>query len=479
MKGLFSFELAVNVRLKTINNKYYLVCETPLRYLEVNASLDQMIKEIISGDQKKINNIVLSLVAKGYLKMNYHQVNLPSSELPPVTIIIPVKNRPLDIFDCLTSLKTLDYPKDKMEIVVVDDGSNDDTREVIRSFDVRLICNDSSMGPAECRNIGEKAANGEILVFLDSDCTVKKDWLRDIIPFFAVAHIGAIGGFVDSYYSKTSLDRYEMTCSPLNMGKRVLFDNQGNSNFYVPSCNFFVKRNVFREIGGFKTGMHVGEDVDFCWRMRQAGYPLLYLPLGVVFHKHRNILSKMLTRRLQYGTSEAALYSLHPEIRKKFTFPLNSGLSFLFFVAGILTQNYLFFLGILFFGGWDYFQKKNVTDNSFLPKRRGTLVLSIARGMFSFYYYASFLLIRYYLIPLILLGLFVPSVFVLSAAVILIASTVDYTIKKPRMFFPIFLFFYVLEHLAYQIGVILGCIKNRYFGCYLPSLFTTKKIFGN
>ena len=302
--------------------------------------------------------------------------------------------------------------------------------------------------------------------------------MKDIIPFFVINGIGAIGGFVDSFYNQSFLDRYEMACSPLNMGKRIIFDYQKKSNFYVPSCNLFVKRDIFGEVGGFKKGMHVGEDVDFCWRMRQAGYSLLYLPLGAVHHKHRNNLWKMLTRRLEYGTSEAALYSQHPEIRKNFSFPLNSGLSFIFFVTGILMQNYLFFCAIFLFGVFDYLRKKKVTSKIFNHKRRLTLILSIVRGMFAFYYYASFFLIRYYLIPLIILGTLVPSIFVLSIIFIFIAATVDYIIKKPSLFFPIFVCFYVLEHLAYQIGVILGCIKNRYFSCYLPRLVTSKNLLG-
>lgn len=484
MESFFSFELAENINLKNINEKYFLVCDTPLRYIEINKFLYQKIKVIISengyakvmnniseNDQGKMTSIVLSLVSKGYLKMKCQLDSLSVNELPFVAIIIPVKNRPQDIFDCLTSLKNVDYPKEKIEVIVIDDGSTDETPDVIRSFaEVRLICNTTSKGPAECRNIGEKEANGEILAFLDSDCTVKEDWLREIIPFFVINQIGAIGGFVDSFYNQSLLDRYEVACSSLNMGKRILFDCQKKSNFYVPSCNLFVKRTVFQEVGGFKIGMHVGEDVDFCWRMRQAGYSLLYLPLGAVYHKHRNILIKMLTRRLEYGTSEAALYSQHAEISKKFSFPLNAGLSFIFFVTGILMQNYIFFSFIFLFGIIDCVQKQKVTNKIFNHLRFRSLLLSVVRSTFAFYYYASFFLVRYYLIPLLIVGLFVTPVLAISIIFILIASIVDYTIKKPLLFYPIFVYFYVLEHIAYQTGVILGCVKNRYFSCYLPKL---------
>ena len=69
--------------------------------------------------------------------------------------------------------------------------------------------------------------------------------------------------------------------------------------------------------GGFTASLHLGEDVDFCWRMRRQGYSLLYVPRGTVAHKHRNRLNRMLLRRGAYGTSEAKLYHDHRDKKKR------------------------------------------------------------------------------------------------------------------------------------------------------------------
>jgi len=82
--------------------------------------------------------------------------------------------------------------------------------------------------------------------------------------------------------------------------------------------------------------MHVGEDVDFCWRMRDAGDDLLYVPAGTVRHKHRNRLGRFLRRRADYGTSEATLCRLHPRKKKVFQVPPLAVLRFLALCCAIL-----------------------------------------------------------------------------------------------------------------------------------------------
>jgi len=86
---------------------------------------------------------------------------------------------------------------------------------------------------------------------------------------------------------------------------------------------------AFTAAGGFEAGRHLGEDVDFCWRKRDLGYDLLYVPYGKVAHKHRNRLAGMLRRRRQYGSSEAGLYRTHRDKRKSFLLSPYAGLSFL------------------------------------------------------------------------------------------------------------------------------------------------------
>jgi cellulose synthase/poly-beta-1,6-N-acetylglucosamine synthase-like glycosyltransferase len=218
------------------------------------------------------------------------------------------------------------------------------------------------------------------------------------------------------------------------------------------------------EAGGFKDGMKLGEDVDFCWRMRKLGYSLLYIPQGKVAHKHRNQLFKMIQRRGAYGTSEAVLYRTHRDKKKSFLIPLWAGLSFLATALAILLLNLYPLAAIPVFFGIDLISKSHLQGRTW----HGTL-----RSYLSFYYFISFHLVRYYLILLVSLGVLFHPLWFLCAFMLLLTSIVDYAVKKPRLFYPVYLFFYSLEHLAYQIGVFWGCLKLVYFGSYLPA-FTRK-----
>jgi cellulose synthase/poly-beta-1,6-N-acetylglucosamine synthase-like glycosyltransferase len=229
-----------------------------------------------------------------------------------------------------------------------------------------------------------------------------------------------------------------------------------------------VSRKAFNATGGFKDGMRLGEDVDFCWRMRNHGYSLLYVPAGRVAHKHRNQLFQMLRRRSSYGTSEASLYLSHRDKRKRFLIPIWAALSFLALVIAILLKNPYPLASIPLFLGIDFYQK-SITLKRFkirFPFRR--IISSTLRSHFSFYYFTSFHLIRYYLILLLGFGFLFHPLFFFCVFALLLTSSVDYVVKKPNLLYPVFLFFYILEHLSYQVGVFWGSLKLKYFGSYIP-----------
>ncbi len=182
----------------------------------------------------------------------------------------------------------------------------------------RLLVNDENRGPAYSRNRAAAEARGDILAFIDSDCVPTGSWLRDLTPYFAWDKVGAVGGRTLGYYTESLLDRYEEVSSPLDMGRHLMMRGRGSDTFYVPTCNVLVRRSTYEEVGGLRADLRVGEDVDFCWRLRAAGHYLVYAPEGIVRHKHRDRLSTMLRRRAQYGTSEALLHGLHPDKRKRF-----------------------------------------------------------------------------------------------------------------------------------------------------------------
>ncbi|MFC1933255.1 mycofactocin biosynthesis glycosyltransferase MftF [Chloroflexota bacterium] len=477
MEG-FGFTLADNTYLREDPDGYFLLSKLPLRILRINKPLFQLLKHLQEGgglsefisqnpglEEGRWLRVLLSLVSKGYLKL---ERIAELEDYPKVSIVIPVRDQPRDIIECIQSLANLNYPEDKFEVIVVDDGSRNNLSDVVSSFNVRVIRLDESQGASVCRNIGAENACGDILAFLDADCMADKNWLREIIPFFKTATVGAVGGYVDGYYRDSYLDRYEEVSSSLNMGKRFLLEGDTESNFYVPSCNILITRQAFMATGGFKSGMRVGEDVDFCWRMRKLGYTLLYIPFGRVAHKHRNKLFKMLKRRSDYGTSEALLYLSHRDKRKTFLISIYAGLSFLALTLSILLLNpYPIYLILLLFG-LDLFRKSRTLKKfkMVLPLRQ--IAYAVLRSYFSFYYFTLFHLVRYYLVLMCGLGFLVHSIWFFVGLAILFTSIVDYYVKRPNLPYSVFLILYVLEHLAYQLGVFWGCLKLRDFRAYIP-----------
>jgi mycofactocin system glycosyltransferase len=473
----FAFSLASNTYLREHADGYFLISEVPLRMLRLNKSLFSLLEELQQGHElaeicrrtglregKLLSNL-LSLTASGYLEL---KTIAEPVDYPRISIVIPVRDQPGDITECLQSLMNLDYPKDRYEVLVVDDGSAKNISDIVAPFNIRLIRLEESRGAAAGRNIGAERAKGDILAFLDADCTADKDWLREIVPFFQTEGIGAVGGFVASYYRQSYLDRYEEAFSSLNMGQHLILQGNTAANFYVPSCNMLVRRQAFTETGGFRGGMHVGEDVDFCWRMRRLGYTLLYVPAGRIAHKHRNKLDKMLRRRHEYGTSEAALYRQHRDKRKRFPISIGAVLSLLAIIAAILLRNPYPGLAIPLFFGLDLLWKSFTLKRTKIAFPFPRIASSTLRSYLSFYYFLSFHLVRYYLILLLALGFLFHLVWVFTGLALLLTSIVDYQVKKPRILYPVFLFFYTLEHLAYQTGVFRGCLRHKYFRTYIP-----------
>jgi len=478
----FRYKLSKGVRFYLVNGSNFVVSKIPLNIFRVNKATGRLLR--LCDGEKTVGEIASSIAGvsedsvfkiceyfrtKGVLTFE----PLEESEYKPyITVIIPTRDRRDEIKECLDYVFSQNYPADKIEVIVVDDGSIDDTLEVLKNYPCQVITHKESKGQAFCRNLGVKRAKGDIVAFLDSDCMADKDWLKELVPYFQWSPLGAVGGYVAGYFEKLSLDRYEEAFSSLNMGNRFLYGADDRSTFYVPSCNFLVRKKVFLETGGFTEGMKVGEDVDFCWRMRALGYPLLYAPLGSVKHKHRNNLYQMLKRRAEYGTSEAILYTSRSGKRKSFYIPAFAALTYFLLALSIISYHVLPLLVLPGVVGLDIIRKL------FRVKKLGIgipirkIAYSVLRSHFLFCYFISFHLVRYYMILIMILGIIFHPLWIFILFSLLLSSIVDYATKRLRLSYPVFLMYYTLEHSAYQLGVFIGCIKKRTFKPYIPAFLT-------
>lgn len=414
-------------------------------------------------EKQKIAGFLNQLVLKGFLERTGID---PPDWFPKISVIIPVRNRPSEVDECLRSLEQLDYPTGKLEVMVVDDASEDDTPQTVQKYPVRLIRLEDRCQASYCRNLGAEEATGEILAFIDSDCVADPGWLKQLISAFDDPHLAALGGRVDAYFDQTGLDRYEKAESSLMVSSYAKRTQPDDPFFYVPACNFLVRRDLFLKIGGFNVDLSVGEDVDLCWRLQKQGHTIEFRPQGSVYHKHRNRLAAFCKRRFEYGTSEPLLQKMHPDRVKRFLIPPTAAAIWALLIGWALT-------GQPFLGGLAGLVA--ITDGLIKIHRYkhfelgfGLIFLATLRGYAAFFYHVCAFVSRYYLIWGLLLLPFAPMATLVVGAMHLANGIVEYHLKRPKIALPLFIVLFTLEQLSYQAGVWWGCIRHGLLSPVLP-----------
>jgi mycofactocin system glycosyltransferase len=433
-------------------------------------TLQQMAEKMPLLPIDRIERFLTGLVMKGFLAQE-GILDLKTCEYPSITVIIPVRNRPGEISACLNSLELIDYPSEKLEIIVVDDASYDATPEMVRRFPcVRLISQTEHRQASFCRNLGAQQARGELLAFIDSDCTAAPLWLKALVSAFRDPTIGAVGGLVDAACEDKGLDRYEMVKSALKMGSWFKRSNPKERFFYVPACNFLVRRELFLNLGGFRESLHVGEDVDFCWRLQDQGFKLEYRPVGQVFHRHRNQLGSFFRRRFEYGTSEPLLQTLHPDRIKTLYFPVTELLFWILLILSLLLRIPLLLAvsgGLWIATCWRNDRKLRGLN---IPVDVWAVARSTTRSYLSFAYHCCSFISRYYLVAGLMLLPIMPLAGGVITAIHLLAGFADYGIRRPRLTILSYLFYFSVEQIAYQSGVWWGCLQNLNFQPVFPGI---------
>jgi mycofactocin system glycosyltransferase len=469
-----NYRLRHNVELVDRDGEVFLMSKTPLCALRLNRSLADLVGRGADGSiitaSKAESAVMEQLAEKGFAERVRSIQELPAA-LPEVSIVIPVMNRADELRRCLTSLTRLTYPQEKLQIIVVDDGSSDDSPVVAVEFGALLVPSGGvGRGPAAARNVGASKATGEILAFIDSDCSASAGWLDELIPSFNDPAMAATGGQVDGMCTESAVDRYEAVMSSLSVSSRERTGSGGTDTFYLPSCNLLVRRTAFRSAGGFEDSMHVGEDVDLTWRLRDGGWTICYLPAGNILHEHRSSVRSFMSRRFDYGTSEGTLQVLHPTRRKRMVIPPLLALLLTLCLLAPLAGWWplLPAAGLLLF---DAAAVRLRTGRQGLPIGIAAILAGRLRALGSLVYYLSYHLVRYYSTVLIAIALFVPVMWVPYGMVLACASGVDYAVKKPELSFPVFTGIYFLEQIAYGAGVFRGCLSRRCFASYRVAIY--------
>ena len=224
---------------------------------------------------------------------------------PFASIVIPSRNRPQALRECVTACLRLDYPADRFEVIVVDDGSEPPVCACCWDARVRVI-RQSPGGPAAARNCGMASARGELLAFTDDDCRPRPDWLRNLADAWMESPATLLGGHTRNGYPANGFS----TASQFMVDHLYEYyaRDRGSARFFT-SNNLAGSRDRIKAIGGFDPSfpLPAAEDRDLCDRWREKGGTLTYVPDAIVDHYHGMSLAGFLRQQFQYGRGAAVL----------------------------------------------------------------------------------------------------------------------------------------------------------------------------
>jgi GT2 family glycosyltransferase len=225
---------------------------------------------------------------------------------PRASVVVCTYNGGRTLEQCLRSLLALDYPD--YEVIVVDDGSTDDTQAILARFPSVRVIRQTNQGLSRARNAGLQAATGEIVAYTDSDCFADRDWLTHLVYQLAYCSAAAVGG-----PNLTPEDGWLAACVAASPGQPVhVLENEQVAE-HIPGCNMAFRREALVAVNGFDPLYRkAGDDVDICWRLRQAGHWISFAPGAFVWHHRRQNPRAYLRQQAGYGEAEALLRFKHP-----------------------------------------------------------------------------------------------------------------------------------------------------------------------
>ena len=226
---------------------------------------------------------------------------------PKISIIVPVYNGEKCIGECIESLLALDYPKQCMEIIVVDNNSTDKSVEIIKKFSEVKLISEKKQGACCARNIGYRNASNDLIAFTDSDCIVDKNWLKELVRHFENDRVAGCGGHLEPMPPQTVIEEYIIFRDILS--QENAFKNEPLSPPFLITSNAMYRKNILNEVGGFDENFYIaGEDADLSWRIVEKGYKLECESKAIVYHKHRSTLMSFLRQVKSYGCGTSYLF---------------------------------------------------------------------------------------------------------------------------------------------------------------------------
>jgi len=229
------------------------------------------------------------------------------------SIIVPTYNRSDEVIDLIHSFNDQNFPHDRFEVLLIDDGSTDDTAAQVKTlisqadFKIRFFQREHE-GPGPARNYGMSQAEGEYFLFIDSDCIADKSWLSNLARAVETEKPDAFGGpdsVLDSFTPLQKAIDYAMTSFITTGGMRG-HSKKKLAKFYPRSFNMGIHHSIYEKLGGMGTLRH-GQDLEFSRRIVASGAKVISVPDAVVYHKRRTSLRKFFRQMFNWGVARINL----------------------------------------------------------------------------------------------------------------------------------------------------------------------------
>ncbi|MBW4537574.1 MAG: glycosyltransferase [Myxacorys chilensis ATA2-1-KO14] len=234
--------------------------------------------------------------------------------LPNVSVIVPIYNGEADLPDLLACLRSQVYPRDRVEYLLVDNGSRDRTSDLLRSaaqteaITIRPLSEPQIQSSYAARNQGIRTATSRILAFTDADCRPKPNWLTHLVQPFVDPVVGLVAGEIQALLGQTLLEQHAERQETLSQKHTIAHPFCA----YGQTANLAVRLDAFKQVGLFRPCLTTGGDADLCWRiLKQTSWQFRFAESAIVRHRHRATLAELKSQWRRYGRSNRYLHELH------------------------------------------------------------------------------------------------------------------------------------------------------------------------
>ncbi len=251
------------------------------------------------------------------------------------SIIIPVK----EINDYIKDFtpRILNQTYKNFEIIIL---PNEMPKEKFSMKKTRVVAS-GNVGPAQKRDLGARISKGEILAFIDDDAYPQDSWLEKTIPHFQNKEIAGVGGpqLTPKESNEFQILSGEVLSSWMVSGDQSHRYHEGNkkSEYYdMPSCNLFIRKNIFNKLGGFDTSFWPGEDTKLCLDIKKSGKKMIYDPEIKVYHHRRKDFKGYIKQIFSYASHRGHFMKNYPETSLKISYLIPS-----LFLLGLISGGFL------------------------------------------------------------------------------------------------------------------------------------------